>query len=132
MSILPKGNGVLAFGAPEGGPDSDLSIVPKKKPQQINVSNSRRNSEHGAPRDETRCASLELCCSRGSQEECQVSSSESPCTTQSLRFLQESGLASVLSGDVAVHPHPFNVDVIPQPLLHLHPVVSRLPLCAVF
>lgn len=36
-SCLPKGNGGLAFGAPEGGPDSELSIVPKKKPQQINV-----------------------------------------------------------------------------------------------
>lgn len=44
-SCLPKWNGGLAFGAPEGGPDLELSIVPKKKPQQINVSNTRRNSE---------------------------------------------------------------------------------------
>lgn len=86
-SCLPKGNGVLAFGAPEGGPDSELSIVPKKKLQQINISNTRRNSEHGVPRGKIRCASLELCCSRGAQEDCQVSSSESPCTTQLLFFL---------------------------------------------
>lgn len=72
-SCLPEQNDGLAFGAPEGGPYSELSIVPKRKPQQINVSSTRRNSEPGAPRNKTRCASLELCCSRGAQEECQVS-----------------------------------------------------------